>query len=124
MAKLLELNHLISQEDKFINASMLVCNEFATRHQCEKVSIGFLIDDYVKLQSISHSDEFSKKKAIVRKLELAMGESIQQDMDLMLPAELASTQLHHFLTDYQADAQSKNIVLMIMRYKQESFGVR
>jgi hypothetical protein len=52
----LDLMALLNAEKFFIAASMALCNELASRYQCERVSIGWLKDRYIRIQVISHME--------------------------------------------------------------------
>ncbi|MFT7691452.1 MAG: multidrug resistance efflux pump [Candidatus Latescibacterota bacterium] len=83
----LDLMALINEQDRFLSAAMTFCNELATRHQCENVGIGWLKDGYMRVQAISHLDDFDEKMEAVQQLERVMEEAFDQDADIVLPAK-------------------------------------
>ncbi|MBT7456106.1 MAG: HlyD family efflux transporter periplasmic adaptor subunit, partial [Gemmatimonadetes bacterium] len=102
----LDLMTLMNEQDRFLSAAMTFCNELASRHQCEHVSLGWLKDGYIRVQAISHVDDFDKKMDAVQQLERVMEESFDQDADiLLLPAQDGQ-----FITrDHESYARAKQI---------------
>ncbi|MGD0727646.1 MAG: HlyD family efflux transporter periplasmic adaptor subunit [Spirochaetia bacterium] len=84
-AGVLDLMVLINAEKKFLSAAMTFCNELASRHGCERVSLGWLEKGYIHLQSTSRADRFERKTEAVQRLEAAMEEAIDQNTEIILP---------------------------------------
>jgi RND family efflux transporter MFP subunit len=90
-ASTLDLLVVLGAEKHFRAAAMTLCNELAARHRCDRVSLGWLVKNYVRLQAISHSDKFEKKMAVVRALESAMEEALDQDAEIVWPPPAAKS---------------------------------
>jgi len=84
-AGVLDLMVLINAEKKFLSAAMTFCNELASRHGCERVSLGWLEKGYIRLQSTSRSDRFERKTEAVQRLEAAMEEALDQNTEIVVP---------------------------------------
>ncbi len=84
-AGVLDLMVLINAEKRFLSAAMTFCNELASRHGCERVSLGWLEKGYIRLQSTSRADRFEKKTEAVQRLEAAMEEALDQNTEIVLP---------------------------------------
>ncbi len=84
-ADTLDLLVLLNQETKFMAAVMVFVNELAARFQCSRVSLGWLDRGYVRMQGISHMDQFEKKMDAVTALEKAMDETLDQDEEILYP---------------------------------------
>jgi biotin carboxyl carrier protein len=97
---------LINAEKRFLAATMTLCNELASRHDCERVSIGWLKKGYIRLQAISHVDQFDKKTEAVQLLEAAMEEVIDQDTEIVVPAAGGKGDIDH---DHQAFAKVNDV---------------
>lgn len=82
---ILDLMSQLNEHDKFLAVAMLFCNELASRHQCNHVSLGWYERGYVHVKAISHVDTFDKKMDAIRKLEIAMEESFDQNIEIVLP---------------------------------------
>jgi hypothetical protein len=81
----------VNRQKKFAGAAIAFCNEAAAQWQCERVSLGFLKGRYVQLKAVSHTEGFSRKMKIVRLIESAMEESLDQDIEVLAPAPQNST---------------------------------
>jgi len=86
-AATLDLLLLLNEQTKFRTAAMLVCNELAARHACERVSLGWLRDHQAELVALSHADKFERRTEAVRALELAMEECADQNEEIVFPPE-------------------------------------
>ena len=82
----LDLLALLYDEKRFVAAAMLLCNELAGRFACERVSLGWVKGDYIRLQAMSHAENFQKRMQAVRQLETAMEEAYDQDEEILWPA--------------------------------------
>ena len=102
-ASVLDLMVLINAEKRFLAAAMVFCNELASRHRCERVSLGWLERGYVRLQAISHVDHFERKTDAVQMLERAMEECLDQNAEITSPATLGGGAVTR---DHRAFAQS------------------
>src|SRR4051794_23178140 len=49
----------------FFAAAMALCNEIASRWNCERVSIGFLKGRYVRVTSLSHTEKITRTMQLV-----------------------------------------------------------
>jgi multidrug resistance efflux pump len=99
-ASVLDLLVTLNQPKRFVAVAMSLCNELASRHHCERVSLGWLDHGrYVRLRAISHTEHFEKKMDAVRVVEAAMEECLDQDDELVWPAPAGST---HVMRDHEA----------------------
>ena len=73
------------QQNTFKTAATVTATELADYFNCHRVSIGFQKRKRSKLVSISHSAFFGKQMNLVRRLEAAMDESIDQKSAIWLP---------------------------------------
>ena len=84
-AGVLDLMVLVNAEKRFLSAAMAFCNELASRHGCERVSLGWVEKGYIRLQSTSRADRFERKTEAVQRLEAAMEEALDQNTEIILP---------------------------------------
>ena len=70
----------------FKSAAMCLCNEVAARWRCERVCVGFLTGRYVQLSAMSHTEDFNRKTQLVRDVEAAMEECLDQNVETFHPA--------------------------------------
>jgi len=97
-SSVLDLLNAVGTEPRFMATAMAFCNELAARHGCEKVSLGWLeTSGYVRLYAISHTEKFERKMDVVKHIEYAMEEALDQDDELVwppLPGSVAVTREH------------------------------
>ena len=86
-ASVLDLAALLNSHRRFLATAMTLCNELCTRHHCERVSLGWLKGDYVRLRAVSHSEKFDRRMEAIQMLEAAMEESLDQDEPVVMPAD-------------------------------------
>ncbi len=72
-------------EKSYADAANLFVTELATRFTCDRVSLGVLNREQIKLQAISHSSQFAKNANLVRAICLAMEEAVLQKSELACP---------------------------------------
>jgi multidrug efflux pump subunit AcrA (membrane-fusion protein) len=71
---------------RFQDAVTGVVTELAARLGCERVCIGFLEGKHVEIRGVSHSASFGKKANLIRAIEAAMDEAIDQQATVVYPA--------------------------------------
>jgi hypothetical protein len=104
-ASVLDLMVLVNAEKRFLAAAMTFCNELASRHKCERVSLGWLHRGYVRLQTMSHVDHFDRKTEAVQNLEAAMEEALDQDSEVMIPGQPGGV----ITRDHQSFARTNDV---------------
>ncbi len=82
---ILDLMVSLNEKEHYQSTALTFCNELAKRYQCDRVSLGWVKNKCIKLQAVSNNDNFDKKIDIVKKLELAMEESFEQNTEIVLP---------------------------------------
>ncbi len=85
LVAVIELSATALQHDRFQGAATAVATELASELLCERVSISFLKGKHAKVAAISHSAAFGKKANIVRAIEAAMDEAIDQQATIRFP---------------------------------------
>ncbi|MDF1739054.1 MAG: efflux RND transporter periplasmic adaptor subunit [Verrucomicrobiales bacterium] len=76
---------LVNEETRFLAAAMVLCNELASRYGADRVSLGWLCGNYIKLKATNHTGKINRKMELSRLLEAAMEESIEQDDEIVWP---------------------------------------
>lgn len=84
-AAVLDLVTLLNAETRFGGAAMRFCNELVPRFRCDRISLGWRREEYVRLLAMSHTEKFEKRMDAVRQLETAMEETLDQDEELLWP---------------------------------------
>ena len=76
----------IGSQDRFLKAAMMLCGALAARFDCDRVSIGWLEGNQIRLQAVSNIENFDRNMAAAQLLEDVMEESLDQDSEIVLPA--------------------------------------
>lgn len=85
IATALEFVAGVLEEPKFNAAAPSFATLLATRLQADRVSIGFLKGEQVKVRALSHSSHFTERMNLVRGIADAMAESIDQESTILFP---------------------------------------
>ena len=85
LVPVVELVATALEHDRFRSAATAVATEIATRFGLERVSLGFRDRGHVELRAISHSAHFGKSSNLVRELEAAMDEALDQGTTVAHP---------------------------------------
>lgn len=85
LGAVLDLLAQMRHEKRFVAASMRFCNELAGQYGCDRVSLGWLKGDYIRLVALSHAENFEKRMQAVRRVETAMEEALDQDEEILWP---------------------------------------
>jgi hypothetical protein len=73
-------------EPRFEGAAMAFVTALATRLGADRVSLGLLDDGACKVRHMSHSSQFDKRMNLVRLIEAAMDETVDQRQPIVIPA--------------------------------------
>jgi hypothetical protein len=121
LADVLELHQKVQEQERFLSAAMVACNELATRWQADRTSMGWTRSGYVRLVAMSHADAFEKKMDIVRELEDAMEEALDQDADMAWPdpSGALATRAH---ARYGATSDAVHIASVVVRDRETPVG--
>lgn len=85
-----DLANRLGDEDHFVRAAMLLCGALAARFGCDRVSLGWLDGELVRLQAISNIEKFDRSMAAAQALENLMEEALDQDCEIVVPAPAGS----------------------------------
>ena len=85
-SNVLDLMTMLNAQEKFMGAGMLLVNELSSRMRSDRVSLGWLNKEYIRVKVVSHMENFSKNMEGVQELEAAMEEAFEQDAEVMWPA--------------------------------------
>ncbi|OOZ37687.1 efflux RND transporter periplasmic adaptor subunit [Solemya velesiana gill symbiont] len=85
LVTVLELVATSLHYDRLQAAATAVVTELAGHLNCERVSIGFVKKNHAQLKGLSHSASFGEKANIIRAIEAAMDEAIEQQSVIVTP---------------------------------------
>jgi hypothetical protein len=86
LVTVLELVATSLHHQEFAGAATAVATELAGMLGCERVAIGFLSGEHSQLKALSHSASIGKKANLVRTIEAAMDEALEQHATVVHPA--------------------------------------
>ncbi|MFC1859049.1 efflux RND transporter periplasmic adaptor subunit [Thermodesulfobacteriota bacterium] len=119
----LDLMTLLNAEKKYMATAMTFCNEISSRYRCSRVSLGWLQDGYIRLQTMSHMEKFEKKMEAVQSLEAAMEEAFDQDEEILWPQPPDNNALIRAHEAFSREQDARYIVSLPIRLDSEPIGV-
>ncbi len=81
----LELLATVIQHERFQEAASAFVTVLAIRFDCDRVCLGFLGRRRTQLQIVSHTAHFERKCNLVRAIEAAMEEALDQGLTVSIP---------------------------------------
>lgn len=115
LVAVLELIATSLHHDRFQASATAVATELAGLLGCERVAIGFLRGKHAQVRALSHSASFGRKGNLIRAIEAAMDEAIDQHATVVYPAlgdgALQVTRAHAALARQQDDGSVCTIPL-------------
>ena len=119
----LDLGLLVQREEKFQAAGMALCNELAAALACDRVALGWLTEDQIiRLKAISQAEKFERKTDIVRRLELAMEEAIDEGRDVVFPGPDDPAPLREHAA-YARESGAGHLCSLPLRVGEQTVGV-
>ena len=119
----LDLLLLLNAENRFLAAAMTLVNETAACYHCTRVSLGWCVNGYIRLQSISHMERFERKMDIVSDLEAAMEEALDQDEEILWPCIVDDGAVTRDHEVYAKKQQTDHLVSLPLRVGDQAIGV-
>jgi len=113
----------VNEQQKFAGAGMAMCNEIATRWQCQRVGIGFLKGRYVQLAAMSHTEKFSRKMRLIQDIEAAMEECLDQNVEVVHPGHPQASYVSRMAAELAKRHGPGCLVSLPLRRKDEALGV-
>jgi RND family efflux transporter MFP subunit len=85
LENVLELVASAVEHDGFHTGAMSIATRMATIFECDRVSVGFVLRNTVKVEVISHTADFGKETNLVRAIGAAMDEALDQRSSIAFP---------------------------------------
>lgn len=95
LATALGLGLLLNEEKHFLAAAMRLCNELATSHSADRVTLGWQEGHYIRIRATNHAEKIDRKMESVRLLASAMEECLDQDDEICWPGNGRSIDRDH-----------------------------
>jgi hypothetical protein len=112
----------VNKETRFIAASLAFCNTVADRLQAERVSIGWLEQNYVRLKTISRTEKFQRSMAAVQAIESAMEECVDQNAELIHPAPAEFPLITRDTAKFAEDQKPGHVLILPLRVDDKVVG--
>ncbi len=122
-AAVLDLVSALNVHQRFLPVAMTLCNELATRHQCDRVSLGWLEDGYAKTIAISRSERFERKMEAIKTLEATMEEALDQDEVIVWPEPAGPRMVTRAHEKFSASANVPSLCSVPLRLEGEPVAV-
>jgi hypothetical protein len=119
-ASALDVMVAVNAETRFLAATLAFCNGLATRFNCERVSLGWLEHGYVRLRAMSRTEKFDHQMEAGRKLEVTMEEAIDQDEEVLWPAEEDSTVVTRDHESFAKDQRMDHLCSLPLRVDEKA----
>lgn len=120
----LELVTRAAERGGFRRSATALATELASRLGCDRVSVGFVEQDRVRLRAVSHTASFEGKSNLSRAVEAAMDEAYDQEGTVSAPAsEGAAFQVRAAHDDLLALGGSKQATSVPFGRDEEIYGV-
>ena len=123
LRKTMEILSDVNSEKKFKSAAMSLCNSMASHWGCERVSLGFLKERYVKLKAMSHTEHFTRKMRAVQDIEAAMEECLDQDTEIVFPAPADSVCINQAAEKLSKNNKAVTVLSVPLRVDGETVAV-
>jgi hypothetical protein len=119
----LQLATAVATAEGFESAAMNLCNELATRTGATRVALGWIKGQDVQVKALSHTEQFDKRQQLVKTLEKAMEECIDQEEPVHFEPQGGGTENVSRAAQELARAEGGNVVLTLpLRRRAEVVG--
>jgi hypothetical protein len=122
-ASVLDLMVLVNSEHRFLAAALALCNGLATSFHCDRVSLGWLVNGYVRLKTMSRTERFDKNMEVVKSLEMAMEESLDQNVEILWPSPEEARSIARDHDTFGRSQSSGNICSVPLRQGEKPVAV-
>jgi biotin carboxyl carrier protein len=110
----LQLATAVATAEGFQSAAMNLCNELATRTGATRVALGWMKKNQdVEVKALSHTEQFDKRQELVKTLEKAMEECIDQEEPVHFEPQGGGTQNVSRAAQDLSRAEGGNVVLTL-----------
>lgn len=114
-AAVLDLNVPVNEATRFLPAALAFCNGMATRFRCDRASLGWMEGGYIRLRTMSRTEQFDRQMAAAQLLEAAMEECVDQDEEILWPEPEGITTVARDHEKFAAAQKSGNMASVPLR---------
>jgi len=107
----------VMAEKTFDAGAVRLVTELAIIFKCDRVSVGFVKNKSVKIEHLSHSTQFGKRMNLIRCIEAAMDEAVDQKHSIVMPVPDKDNSIivmaHNTLIQQQSNVSVMTVPLYI-----------
>ncbi len=119
----LEVLNAVNDQTKFLSAALALCNDICSRWGCYRVSLGLPKGRYVRVKAMSETEKFDRKSEDLQKLEAAMEEAYDQDLEIIYPAGPEAMYIHRAAGELGAFKRQSAVASLPLRRDGKVVGV-
>lgn len=112
----------VNQTDRFQKFAMSLCNEMSSRFGCDRVSLGFVKSRYTRVAAMSHTEKFGKGMNLIRAIEVAMEECVDQDAETVFPEPPGFTGVSRGAGELARQFGSGSVIVLPLRHDDETMA--
>ena len=101
------------EHDRYQSAATDVMTDLAARLSCDRISIGFLHNNRVSVEAVSHSAGFDNKSNLISGISDAMLEAMEQDTNILYQSDMDDALLLTRSHASFADAHEREAILTV-----------
>lgn len=109
----LQLATAVATAEGFESAAMNLCNELSTRTGATRVALGWIKGQDVRVKALSHTEQFDKRQELIKTLEKAMEECIDQEEPVHFEPQGGGTQNVSRAAQELSRVEGGNVVLTL-----------
>jgi len=105
------------EQERFDDAARTAVTELAVKLHCERASLGLVRGGRARIAAISHAAQFGRRMSLVRLLEAAMDEAVDQNAPILFPPapdEPVATRAHAALAAAEAGSAGHILTLPLL----------
>jgi len=119
----LELASTVAERENFRRSATAFATELAVRLGCDRVGIGFVERQRVRLRAVSHTAVFEGRSNLSRSVEQAMEEAYDQEAIVALPADSGGFQVRAAHEGLMEQSGAKAVASVPFGRDQRTYGV-
>ncbi|QNN24370.1 HlyD family efflux transporter periplasmic adaptor subunit [Planctomycetales bacterium ZRK34] len=112
-----------NKHQRYKAAAMALCNQIADTWDAERVSLGWVKGRYVKVETISHSEQFTRKMELIQFIESTMEECVDQDIEVLYPVDDSASVVNRSARELAAHSSMTTVLSLPIRRDAEVVGV-
>ena len=118
-----EVLNAVNRHRRFLPAAMALCNEMRSRWQASRVSLGLPKGRYVRARAMSETEKFDRKTEDVQRVEAAMEECYDQDLEVAWPSPPEAPTIARAARELATRGSQASVISLPLRREGKVVGV-